>query len=89
MPLMTCPECKKEVSDQASSCPGCGLPMKKAEVVIEKTSKEIKETELLFVGLAVLGMLMAVAGMWLGGFFLFAGILGFTGAKFAEWWKHG
>lgn len=28
MALMTCPECKKEISDQAVSCPNCGYKMK-------------------------------------------------------------
>lgn len=27
MALITCPECKKEVSDKASSCPSCGCPI--------------------------------------------------------------
>lgn len=34
MPLITCPECGKQVSDQAASCPHCGYPLtpvKKAE----------------------------------------------------------
>ena len=26
MALMHCPECGREISDQASACPGCGLP---------------------------------------------------------------
>jgi hypothetical protein len=28
MALITCPECAKEVSDQAASCPNCGTPLK-------------------------------------------------------------
>ena len=27
MALITCPECGKEISSQASSCPNCGAPM--------------------------------------------------------------
>jgi hypothetical protein len=27
MPLVTCPDCGKEVSDQAPSCPSCGRPL--------------------------------------------------------------
>lgn len=27
MALINCPECKKEISDKASSCPNCGLPL--------------------------------------------------------------
>ena len=31
MALITCPECSKQVSDQASSCPSCGYPIKQEE----------------------------------------------------------
>lgn len=27
MSLVNCKECKKEISDQATSCPGCGCPV--------------------------------------------------------------
>jgi predicted amidophosphoribosyltransferase len=27
MALINCPECKREVSDQAAACPHCGLPI--------------------------------------------------------------
>ena len=30
MALIQCPECKGEVSDQASSCPHCGYPLQKS-----------------------------------------------------------
>lgn len=31
MALVNCPECGREISDQAVSCPGCGAPGKKVE----------------------------------------------------------
>ncbi len=31
MALINCPECGKEISDQATSCPNCGTPIKKGE----------------------------------------------------------
>lgn len=31
MPLITCPECGKQVSDQATSCPHCGYPLTPAK----------------------------------------------------------
>ncbi len=31
MALITCPECSKQVSDQASSCPSCGYPITQEE----------------------------------------------------------
>ena len=27
MALISCPECKKDVSDKASACPNCGCPL--------------------------------------------------------------
>lgn len=27
MALIKCPECGKEISDQATSCPNCGIPI--------------------------------------------------------------
>lgn len=32
MALITCPECGKEISDQASVCPNCGAPVAKNSV---------------------------------------------------------
>jgi hypothetical protein len=28
MSLMDCPECRKQISDQAEACPSCGFPIK-------------------------------------------------------------
>jgi predicted amidophosphoribosyltransferase len=42
MALIECPECKKEISDHASSCPHCGYELKpqrvEKTVVVEKSS---------------------------------------------------
>ena len=27
MALIRCPECNREISDQAAACPGCGYPL--------------------------------------------------------------
>ena len=35
--LIKCPECNREISDQAISCPHCGYPLKK------KTNKKVEE----------------------------------------------
>jgi|InofroStandDraft_1065614.scaffolds.fasta_scaffold91308_2 hypothetical protein len=31
MALINCPECGKEISDQAETCPNCGIALKKKE----------------------------------------------------------
>ena len=33
MPLMRCPDCHKEISDSAISCPNCGLPRPQYELM--------------------------------------------------------
>ena len=40
MSLVKCPECGKEVSDQANSCPNCGCPLKEEKNVKKKTTIE-------------------------------------------------
>lgn len=35
MALIRCPECSKEISDKASSCPQCGFPMKESIICVE------------------------------------------------------
>ena len=29
MPLVRCPECRREISSQTTTCPHCGFPLKK------------------------------------------------------------
>jgi predicted amidophosphoribosyltransferase len=33
MSLITCPDCRKEISDQATSCPHCGRPLNTSQSV--------------------------------------------------------
>ncbi len=42
MSLITCPECKKEISDEANSCPNCGFPIKKSTIQ-QKPQEEINK----------------------------------------------
>ena len=43
MALMKCPECHKEISDQAVSCPNCGYPIR--EKLKQKKEKEIRRKQ--------------------------------------------
>ena len=49
MSLVTCPDCQKQVSDKATSCPNCGCPITEIrDQLVEVESrkvKEIKDTE--------------------------------------------
>lgn len=38
MALINCPECSKDISDQATACPNCGHPM-----VIQTQNKDIRK----------------------------------------------
>ena len=60
MALIHCPECGKEISDQANRCPHCGFPL---ESETEKKLREAREKDkqslikigaILLVGIAVI-----------------------------------
>lgn len=42
MALIKCPECEKEISDKASSCPSCGYPINKTEVETEQDRVNVR-----------------------------------------------
>ena len=49
MALIKCPECGKQISNAAISCPGCGFPIKKSyEPIYKETffSGKVKITQL-------------------------------------------
>lgn len=96
MAMIQCPECGKEISDQAQTCPHCGNPIH--PIVIEKTSKNWKLAKLISWIVLLVGGYLFLRGygsggwenpMTGGGFTL--GFLGFVSllvAKFGAWWHH-
>lgn len=42
MALIKCPECGKEISDKASSCPSCGYPINSTKVETEQDRVNIR-----------------------------------------------
>ena len=56
MTLINCPECKKEISDEAIKCPGCGKTV--VEVLYELSERKFRVRMLLvilfFVGASAL-----------------------------------
>ena len=101
MPLITCPDCGKEISDAAPTCPGCGRPMIAAPTTVttESTSKSLKAWNcictlafLVGAGIWVLGMTCAhdfAWAQWLGAPIGAAGLIGYVVNNFLIWWKHG
>ena len=70
MALVRCPDCGKEVSTRASSCPNCGGPVaaeenkdKEIKVITEHTSKSLKGQSCLSGVLFLLGVLFIVVGI--------------------------
>ncbi len=62
MALITCPECKKQISDSAQACPQCGAAPPKRALEIEGTKMVSKSRWLAFAGL-----LLMLGGCYLGG----------------------
>jgi predicted nucleic acid-binding Zn ribbon protein len=62
MALITCPDCNSEISDQATSCPKCGFPIKtgqkeisaEAKETVEKPARPRKKTRIGFVIIVLL-----------------------------------
>lgn len=40
MALIKCPECGREISDKAASCPGCGYPVENGNIVDTRSDEE-------------------------------------------------
>lgn len=41
MALINCPECKKQISDKALSCPHCGLPLSERQIISNRGFTEV------------------------------------------------
>jgi len=55
MALTTCSECKREISDQASFCPGCGVPIQQnISKKTQATTQEVINKVLTFAGIFIL-----------------------------------
>lgn len=55
MALINCPECQKEISSVATSCPHCGYPIKSEE---NKSMKNILSKKVLFIALIVVALII-------------------------------
>lgn len=101
--MIKCTECGRDISDQASTCPACGIQLKEIAVettkpvTIELTSKKWKVIKLFAWPAVILGFLWYISGMQqpvpptssgVGAMFLFFGIIGLIVAKLGAWWTN-
>lgn len=103
MALIKCPDCERQVSDQAPACPSCGRPMASSMVIgtekpIELTSKRFKKISLVAAGLVLCGVVMVVEGRsptgernpmaGFGGLLVIAGVVTYVVNRVRIWWHH-
>lgn len=93
--LVKCKECGKEVSNQAATCPSCGVKIKEVQTV-EQTGKRWKKMELFgglifFVGVGSCCILLAGGGegMEFTAIPMISGVILCIIAKIGAWWCHG
>lgn len=97
MGLIKCPDCEREVSDRAPSCPNCGAPIAAAEPVLttQQTAKRFKGAEaigavVLMIGIVLLFLPGAESGtLGVGVLLSTVGIIVTLSAKIGAWWHHG
>lgn len=97
MALVRCPECAKQISDQAASCPNCGAPRAPSKVdasvgvvTTQATGKAQKGWQVVGVLAIIVGVLMIANGAnGAGAAITFAGLVVTIGARISAWWRHG
>lgn len=64
MALIKCPECEKEISDQASTCPNCGCPVTKTGMAMfsEQTSYTPTKSKFPVVPVIVVAIIVILIG---------------------------
>jgi len=92
--IIECPECSNKISNQAATCPSCGII--RIVQTIEKTGKGWKFVQLvggLIVGIGVVfGYLEWREGIFPSeGFFIYPGmgVVLYLSSRIGVWWYHG
>jgi uncharacterized membrane protein YvbJ len=95
MAMTSCPECKKQVSDQANTCPHCGHPIlagtdNETPLTIQKTKKRWKLVKAVAAILLVIGILLAFTTAWyMGVAIIFLGLVLALVGGIGAWWSTG
>lgn len=88
MAMFSCPECTKQISDKALSCPNCGVPISESTQPVENTPSHMNVTrsgtkwEGLGFMIIIIGMISAMAGWQYGGALLGLGFIIFIVGRF-------
>ena len=101
MSLISCPECAKEISSNAPTCPNCGVLIAKESVATKSnlvttqaTAKKFKLHGLIAFALIVVGMIMVFTGMendsgpGTGALLIVIGLGWFIVNRIRIWWHH-
>jgi uncharacterized membrane protein YvbJ len=104
MALISCPECNKDVSSTAPSCPNCGFGIASLNeqraagatlTTVQETSKKLKLHILMSVLAIVIGVVLAIGDSYsdesnplLFILFLTGGFLWYGVTRFRIWWHH-
>ena len=101
MALIACPDCSREVSDKAPSCPHCGTPIASAQehqqvgvplMTVQETSKRLKGHILIAAVLFWGGILWMFTGGTeaapLATLSITAGFFWWVATRFRIWWHH-
>jgi hypothetical protein len=73
--LVDCPDCKREVSDQAESCPHCGHPLRAFSQEVSRTSSKQRNAPI-FLVLSFIAFLLTATTPRLLSFFILMAIIG-------------
>ncbi len=74
MPLILCPDCKKQISDKADACPKCGRPVDK-NVVSSETQEKLQSEKKAEVTDVIWGCAVAVVLLFSALVVFFPGLL--------------
>src|SRR5262245_23567061 len=63
MALVNCPECERQISDQAPSCPQCGVPRRNKDASV-KAAKPVKSGNSLTTKILAVVIIVMAFGVW-------------------------
>lgn len=96
MSLIACPECAREISDQAAACPHCGAPARHDAplVTTQLTAKKFKlrqlvSTVMIIAGVVTMIVAQTATGRLIGGALVLAGLIAYIAARAGAWWTSG